>query len=288
MRVAVFGAGGYIGRYLMARLRLAGEDAISYSSATGNVFDARTGILAESVEIPAGTECVIYLAQSPFYRQMPEMASHLWGVNVVSALKTADLARRCGAKRFIYASTGNVYSPSFSPLLEGSPLRRDDWYALSKVHAEEGLALYRNDLSVTAARIFGAYGPRQTGRMVPRMVEAIRSGVTIKLAPNPHDVGDQGGLRVSLCYIDDVVEIIFRLIRETAPNAINVAGPEPFSVRKIALAIGAQLGITPQFEVASQHREFDLIADVTKLVETLNPKFSHFSDGIANTVEKLN
>lgn len=283
MQVVVFGAGGYIGRHITEHLRQIGFNVICYSSASGNTFDLNTGLLADSANIPAGTNGVIYLSQSAYYRQMPEKAGHLWGVNVVSAIKAAEMARRAGVQRFIYASTGNVYAPSFLPLHEECPVRRDDWYALSKLHAEEVLALFRNDMSVTVARLFGVYGPSQTDKMVPNLAAAIRSGSPIKLAPNPDNELDTEGLKLSLCYIDDVVGIFSRLISQEGADVLNIAGLEALSIRDIALAIGDQLGIPPSFEIANQSRSFDLVADVTKLVGMFNPEFTPFAEGIRRT-----
>lgn len=245
----------------------------------------KTGLLTDSINIPEGTNCVIYLPQSPYYRQVPEKAEHLWGVNVVSAIKVAELAKRAGVRQFIYASTGNVYSPSFFPLNEESPVRRDDWYALSKLHAEEALALFRNDMSVTLARIFGIYGPEQADKLIPNLVKSVRAGMPVKLAPNPNDELDTGGLKVSLCYIEDALEIFAHLIAKEGPNVINLAGPEALSVRGIVQAIGDQLGISPQFETANRSRTFDLVADVTKLTAMFNPKFTPFVEGIQRTLQ---
>lgn len=249
------------------------------------MFEPTSGVLNNEFEFPRGIECVVYLAQSPYYRPMDKNAGHLWGVNAVSAIKVAELARRSGAKRFIYASTGNVYSPSFFPIREDSLVRRDDWYALSKLHAEEALALFKNDMSVTAARIFGVYGPGQTDKLVPNLVQSIRSGVSIKLAPNPYDNEDDDGLRISLCYIEDVVDIFTQLITREDPEVINVAGAEVLNIRSIALAIGARLGISPQFEIGNQPRAFDLVADVTKLIGMFDPEFTPFVEGIRRTLQ---
>lgn len=284
MSVAIIGAGGFIGQCLAARLRKSGVKVVSFSSRSINIFEPDTGVLSEGVDLPCGTECVVYLAQSPFYRQVPEKAAHVWGVNVISAIKIAELARGAGVRRFIYATTGNVYSPSFLPLKEESPVRRDNWYALSKLHAEEALALFKNDMSVTLARIFGVYGPGQLDKLIPNLVKSIRSGAPITLAPNPNNELDAGGLKVSLCYIDDIVEIFTQLINQTTAGIINIAGPEALSVRNIVQEIGDQLGISPQFEIANQPRQFDLVADVTKLVEMYNPKFTPFVEGVQRTL----
>ena len=280
MKVAVFGSGGYIGQRLVARLVLNGAEVVSYSSGEGDLFDPSSGVLRDSVEVPVGTACVVYLSQSPRYRYMPAEAVHLWGVNVVSAIRVARLARQSGVRRFIYASTGNVYKPSFDLLSEGSELRRDEWYALSKVHAEEALALFKTDMSVLSARIFAVYGPNQTGRLLPNLVNSVLANQAIELAPQPNDRNDNGGLRVSLCYVDDAIEIFCRLISSRVAGAINIAGSEVLSIRDMALAIGRQLGRSPNLEAAGPPRAFDLAADITRLVGIYQPKFTSFEDGL--------
>lgn len=280
MKVAVFGSGGYIGQRLVARLVGEQVQVVRYSSGAGDLFDPATGVLREHVELPTGTNCVVYLSQSPKNRHMPDAAGHLWGVNVVSAIRVAALARQAGVRQFIYASTGNVYQPGFGLLREDSPVRRDDWYALSKVQAEEALALFKNDMSMLSMRIFGVYGPNQTGRLVPNLVQSVRAGLPIRVDPHPTDNSDNGGLRVSLCYIDDAVQILSRLIASQLDGLINIAGPEVLSVSDIACAIGEQLGHSPRLETASTPRAFDLMADITRLVAVCQPKFTPFEDGL--------
>ncbi|MCY7306947.1 MAG: NAD(P)-dependent oxidoreductase [Rhodoferax sp.] len=280
MKVAVFGSGGYIGQRLVARLVGEQLQVVRYSSGEGHLFDPASGVMREHVALPTGTNCVVYLSQSPKNRHMPDAAGHLWGVNVVSAIRVAALARQAGVRRFIYASTGNVYQPGFGLLREDSPVRRDDWYALSKVQAEEALALFKNDMSMLSMRIFGVYGPNQTGRLVPNLVQSVRAGLPIRVDPHPTDSSDNGGLRVSLCYIDDAVQILSRLIASQLDGVINIAGPEVRSVSDIARAIGEKLGLSPRLETASSPRAFDLMADITRLVEVCQPKFTSFEDGL--------
>ena len=280
MRVAVFGAAGYIGRHLVARLGSDGATVLPFSSAQDGVFDPISGLLLESFELPVGTDAVIYLSQSPQFRQMPSQASHLWGVNVLSAMRAANLARKVGARRFLYASTGNVYAPSFAPLTENQPLRRDDWYALSKIHAEESLALFHADMHVLSVRIFGVYGPGQVNRLVPNLVQTMRSDLPVTLAGQPGAVLNDGGLRVSLCFIEDLVDIFVRLVRQDTVGVMNIAGPDAVSIRDMAQTIGEYIGRHAQFEPATQPRRFDLIADVTKLVQLCQPQFTPFETGL--------
>ena len=284
MKALVIGAGGYVGSRLCDALTRAGCEVHAASSRDGTGIAPRTGLLSPQFAIPAETEVVFYLATSPQHRHGADAASHLFAVNTFSVVQVAELARRAGVRRFLFTSTGNVYAPSFLPLHESSPLRRDDWYALSKVHAEEVLNLFRNDLEVTVVRLFGVYGPGQTSRMVPCLVEAVASGQPVTISPRidqPHDIE---GLRISLCYVDDVVATLLQLGRQGGVDCVNVASEEVVSVREIARTIGELLGTPVRFEISECPRLFDLIADVTRLKELTPRAFVPFRVGIRRTV----
>jgi nucleoside-diphosphate-sugar epimerase len=287
VKVTVIGSGGYIGRNLVLSLKKREFDVQGFSSSNGDCIDPTTGILSEGFSVPSSTNVIIYLAQSPCYRQVPDMSWHLWNVNVVSAVKIAELARRANVKRFIYASTGSVYAPSFKPLSETSPLSGDNWYSLSKIHAEEALSLYRNDIDLTIMRIFGIYGPGQNDKLVPKLLESVLEEREIGIERNEEDASDLDGLKISLCYIDNVVDILISLIMKGELPYINIAGNEVVSVRKIATIIGRCLEKTPKFKVLDKYRKFDLIADISLLQRTLNPLFTNLERGLKKTIEPV-
>jgi nucleoside-diphosphate-sugar epimerase len=95
---------------------------------------------------------------------------------------------------------------------------------------------------------------------------------------------DNGGLRISLCYIDDATDILTRLVREGGPACLNLAGPEAVALRSIAEAAGTVFGRSPVFEVASLPRDTDLIADTRNLVRALAPRLTSFKDGFDRTI----
>ena len=281
----IVGGGGYIGRRLGAALRREGAAVQELSSRDGTGIDPDTGVFAAPPEVPRGVNAVVYLAQSPHHRQAPEKAAHLLSVNVVSAVAVAAAAAESGARKFLYASTGNIYSPAFTALAESSPLRRDNWYALSKIHAEEALALFRDRMDVTVARLFGVYGPAQTQRLVPDLVETVASGRSVILEPRSGEGADTGGLRISLCYVDDIVHILRSLLDASGVPVVNVADKKALSVRDIASAIALRLGVEPRFALSQQRRAFDLIANVSRLKSLLAPRFVPFAEGIARTLQ---
>lgn len=287
MKVVVIGSGGYIGKNLVLSLKEKAFDVRPFSSSNGDCIDPTTGILSENFSVPSGTNAIIYLAQSPFYHQVPEMSWHLWSVNVVSAVRIAEMARKAKVERFIYASTGSVYSPAFEPLSETSPLRKDNWYLLSKVHAEEVLSLYRNDMDLVVMRIFGVYGPGQTDKLVPKLLSSVLQGKEISIERNPEDHSDLDGLKISLCYIDDIVEIIDSLISKGRSSILNIAGNEAVSLRQMVNAISQFFGKEPVLTVTERCRQGDLIADISLLRSTLNPQFTSFESGLKRTIEAI-
>jgi UDP-glucose 4-epimerase len=282
MKVLVVGAQGFVGARLVEHLGAAGHAVVAVSSRDGTGLDAKTGLVTPSFHVPPGTGAVIYLAASRW--KQGGTVSNLFAVNVLSAITAAELARRAGAERFVYASSGSVYEPGFEPAKESSPLRRDDWYALSKLHAEEALALCRGAMDVSIARLFGVYGPGQRDRLVANVIECVRHGRAIVLHPRAGEEGPTDGLRVSLGYVDDVVTVLARLSTEGGPDVLNVAGREVVSLREVAEAIGTRLGVAPVFETSPTPREFDLIADIDRLRRTLAPSLTAFEVGLARTV----
>jgi len=284
MRVMIIGRGGFIGRYLATALGRDGIEVLALSSRDGTGIDASTGLFRVPPEIPPDVKAVVYLAASPFQRSTADTAAHVLSVNTVSAVQAAAAAVRSGASKLIYASTGNVYAPSFTPLRESAPLRRDNWYALSKVHAEEALFLFRDHIDITVVRLFGIYGPGQQDRLVPNLIRAVHSGAPVTIERNPVDPQDLGGLRISLCHVTDAARIISALCTRGGPPILNIASDETLSVRQIATTIGQHIGREPVFNMLPSSRHTDLIADVSLLQRTMQLNFTRFTDGLLEMV----
>lgn len=286
MKVSIIGCHGYMGSHLRATLSEQGIEVVGFSSTDGSGVDPESGLFGNSFTLPPGVNTVVYMAQSPRYRAVPDQASHVMAVNTLSAVRAAIVARASNATRFIYISTGTVYAPTFSPILEHSPVRRDNWYSLSKLHAEEGLALLSRDMEVIVVRPFGVYGPKQTGRLVPNLVRSIRSGTPINLQANPKNVSDRDGLKISLCFIDDAIDIIQRLVLHGGPSFLNLAGDEQLSIRDMAIKIGEQLGINPKFEFSEHARDTNLVADISELRKFFTQDFIRFDEGINRVLQE--
>lgn len=282
MKLLVFGSRGFLGKCVTRRAHLAGIDLREVSSSLGNGLDPETGLLQEGFDISSDTTAVVYLSQSPHSSEGAEGVAHALAVNTFAPLQVAAIAAKAGTARFIYISTGTVYAPSFAPLVESSPLRRDSLYALSKVHAEEALSLLRHRLSLTVVRPFALYGPGQTNRLVPKLAESIRQGRTVTLQPKASGQSDaeDGGLRISLCHVEDAADAILSLAANDAPTCVNLASPEALSIKEIAQHLGERMGKTPKFHVDAQSRAHDLVADTCLLSKCCSVDFRPFSEGV--------
>lgn len=280
MKIAVIGAAGFIGRHLLIHLDAHGHESSASDVAVPPPLASRViicDIAHEPPTLPEHLDAVFYLAQFPGYRAFPENAGDLFGVNVAGALRAADAARAAGAKAFIYASTGTVYQPSFRPMTEGDPVRRDQPYALSKVHAEEALALIDTPRTC-CVRLFGVFGHDQQTMLVPAIAARIARGDPVTLEPNPTDPADDGGLRIALTHVGDVCSVLVALaVRivegQPVPPLLNVANPRAVSIRHLATGIARRLGRDPVFETAKNPRASDYIADTTRLEGTIPHQF---------------
>lgn len=285
MKYCVVGAGGYIGKFLCTYLFDRGHSVDRVSSSLSAGIDPVTGLLTAELNL-ADVDVVVYLAQSPFYRQLPGRASHLLTVNCVNAVHVAIAAQAANVSKFIYASTGNVYQASFAAFKEDSALERGNWYSLSKIMGEEGLRLAAGGMDLTCLRIFGVYGPSQTDKLIPNLVARVQRGETVTVDRQPSVTEAQpGGLRTNPIYIDDAVRAIEVVAGIRGVPVMNFAGDEVLSIRQMVEVIGEAAGMSPHVVVNDRERTGDLIGD-TSLFRSYYPSpLTPFKEGIQKVLE---
>jgi UDP-glucuronate 4-epimerase len=98
-------------------------------------------------------------------------------------------------------------------------------------------------LSVTCARIFTAYGPRQRPDLaIRKFAERMRAGETIPL------YGDGSALR-DFTYVDDLVEGLVRALdRPLGFAVLNFGAGRSVSVREVIACLEAALGVTARVD----------------------------------------
>jgi dTDP-glucose 4,6-dehydratase len=164
---------------------------------------------------------------------------HTMKVNSLGTLNTLGFAKAKGA-RYVFASSSEIYGSA-----QVHPQHEDYWgyvnpvgprsvYDEAKRFSEAlCMAYYReHGLDVRIARIFNTYGPRmriRDGRVVPTFIEKALKG-------EPLPVYGDGKQTRSFCYIEDLVEGLFRLsvYEGLEGQVVNLGNPEEVSILELA------------------------------------------------------
>jgi GDP-4-dehydro-6-deoxy-D-mannose reductase len=252
MRALVTGAGGFVGRHLVAHLTEAGDDVCTTDPATGgaDITDA-AAIAAELAE--AAPEVVYHLAGWADVGGSWARPVDAFRANAEGTLNVLTAAQEAGVQRVVAVSSADVYGqagPDEMPLTEESPLRPSSPYAASKVAADYlGLqAWLGHGLPVLRVRAFNHLGPGQTDRFVAsalasRIAQAERDGGTTLTVGNLTARRDYTDVR-------DVVRA-YRLLAERGEpgEAYNVCSGVDLAVQDIVDRLLALATVDLELEV---------------------------------------
>ena len=154
--------------------------------------------------------------------------------------KALGLAKAKGA-RFLLASTSEVYGdPMIHPQTEDywgnvNPIGPRGVYDEAKRFAEAITMAYHryHGVDTRIVRIFNTYGPRMRlndGRAVPNFIAQA-------LAGEPLTVYNDGSQTRSLCYVQDLVEGIYCLLRSDEIEPVNIGNTKEMTILELAQKI---------------------------------------------------
>jgi dTDP-glucose 4,6-dehydratase len=301
-RVVITGGAGFIGSHLCDRLLQRGLSVICLDNfLTGspdNVahllshprFSLRNYDVTEYLYVEGDVDAILHFASpaSPIdYAQMP---IETLKVGTLGTHKALGLAKAKGA-RFLLASTSEVYGdPEVHPQPEEywgnvNPVGPRSIYDEGKRAAEAFVMAYHNahGLDTRIARIFNTFGPRMRqldGRAAPAFI-------TQALAGEPITVFGDGSQTRSLCYIDDLVEGLVRLLFSEYHQPVNLGNPDELTVLELAHLIRRLVGGSSRIE----HRPLPVDdprrrrPDISRAQDVLGwrPAIS-LEDGLARTI----
>jgi dTDP-glucose 4,6-dehydratase len=247
--VVVTGGAGFIGSHLCDRLIKEGFRVICLDNfITGtsenikhligdNNFRFIEHNVTKHIDIRGDVGYVLHFASpaSPEdYLKFPIPTLKAGSLGTHNAL---GLAKEKKAK-FMLASTSEVYGdPLVHPQPETywgnvNPVGVRGCYDESKRFAEALTMAYHrvHKIDTKIVRIFNTYGPRMRmndGRVIPNFIyEALDN--------RPITVYGKGTQTRSFCYIDDLIEAIFRLMRADINEPINLGNPREFTILQLA------------------------------------------------------
>jgi nucleoside-diphosphate-sugar epimerase len=235
-RILVIGGAGYIGSALVEKLLSLGKhvtvlDALHYGDEPLARVAGHPGLtviredfrhIEALTRAMSGMGVVIHLGGlvgDPACAVDPELTVD---INVTATKLVGEIAKACGAKRFIFASSCSVYGACDETVDETSHFNPQSLYARSKVASEALLgSLHSEDFAVTCLRFATVYGISGRTRfdLVANLLcaKAIRDGVITVFGP------DQWRPFV---HVDDVA----RAIVTTLMAPVEVVAGEVFNV----------------------------------------------------------
>jgi nucleoside-diphosphate-sugar epimerase len=268
MRILVTGAGGFLGRHLVAELgprhdvvALTRRPPMSELEGLAHWVSCDLRELDTSV-LPDRVDAVVHLAQSSRYREFPEGAEDMFAVNVASTFALLEYARTASASAFALASTGGVYGRSRSPLRETDRPHPSSFYFRSKLAAEALLEGYAEAFRALAFRFFFIYGPGQQRMLIPTLAARIAAREEVVIEGDP-------GLRINPIYVEDAARVFEPALSSGAAGTFNVAGEEHVTITELVGLIGEAVGERPQVRHDPVQVEGDLVADVARMRDQL-------------------
>jgi nucleoside-diphosphate-sugar epimerase len=263
-RAIVSGAGGFLGRALVARLEARGATVLAPPRCDLDWRDA--GAVARFVA-NAQAVTIYHLASSGVSNAAaddPQIGED------ERAMARAIAAAAAPGMRVVYAGSMAEYGRA-GRLAEAGEVSPHNGYARAKVEAGAILRqqAQARGFALVHARLFGLYGPGEhSGRLLPAILAALRERRPIALS--------DGTQRRDFVHIDDAARALAALgTLADGPEIVNVGTGIALDVRSVALALAQELGADPALlrfgeRARSPHDQDVLEADTALLAATLD------------------
>jgi dTDP-glucose 4,6-dehydratase len=231
--------------------------------------------ISEPIEFDEDIDYILHFASPASPRDYLDYPIKTLKVNSLGTHNALGIAKKKNAV-FMLASTSEVYGdPQEHPQKESywgnvNCLGPRGVYDESKRFAEAISTAYKNKhgLDVKIARIFNTYGPRMRkddGRAIPNFIcQALNN--------KPLTVYGDGSQTRSFCYIDDLIEGLFKLMQSDKQEPFNLGSPYEMSILDLAKKIIKLSGSDSNITYKPLPKDDPKVRrpDITKAKEHLN------------------
>ncbi len=302
-RVLITGAAGFLGSHLCDRFISEGFSVVGMDNLiTGDLkniehlfkleqFEFYHHDVSKFIHVPGNIDYILHFASpaSPIdYLKIPIQTLKVGALGTHNCL---GLAKAKGA-RILVASTSEVYGdPLVHPQTEEywgnvNPVGPRGVYDEAKRFMESITMAYHtyHQVETRIVRIFNTYGPRMRlndGRALPAFIGQALRGEDLTV------FGDGSQTR-SFCYVDDLIEGIYRLLMSDYVSPVNIGNPDEITLKEFAEEIIKLTGTRQKIVYRSLPKDDpkQRKPDITKAKELLgwSPKVSR-AEGVKITYD---
>jgi dTDP-glucose 4,6-dehydratase len=245
----VTGGAGFLGSHLCERLLDEGYRVVCVDNfVTGarrnieHLLERDAFVLVEhditvALHVTEPLDAILHFASPASPIDYLELPIQTLKVGSLGTHNTLGLAKAHRAS-YLLASTSEVYGdPLVHPQPETywgnvNPVGPRGVYDEAKRFAEAMVMAYHrvHGIDTRIVRIFNTFGPRmrtRDGRVVPNFIQQ-------SLLGEPLTVFGDGSQTRSFCYVDDLVEGIYRLLRSDLHEPVNIGNPTEMSILQFA------------------------------------------------------
>jgi dTDP-glucose 4,6-dehydratase len=303
LNILVSGAAGFIPSHMCDRLLAEGHTVVGLDNFLTGVpanlahlhGERRFKFVEQDVTRPfqvAGKfDAVLHMASPASPRDYMECPIETLEVGSIGTRNLLEVALAHHAL-FLLTSTSECYGdPLVHPQVETywgnvNPVGPRSCYDESKRFAEAITMAYHRKygLRTRIARIFNTYGPRMKlndGRVVPSFLDQA-------LRREPLTVYGDGSQTRSFCYVDDLVDGLYRLLSSDEVYPVNLGNPREMTIREFAETIlGLLKSDSPiTYEPLPEDDPKQRKPDITKARELLGwePRVD-LEEGLERTIE---
>jgi dTDP-glucose 4,6-dehydratase len=251
-RVLVTGGAGFIGSHLCERLLAEGCQVLAFDNLLTGRMDNVSHLLGNPsfafehydvtnfLYVAGALDAVLHFASPASPADFERLPIQILKVGALGTHKALGLAK-AKAARFLLASTSECYGdPEVNPQPESywghvNPVGIRGVYDEAKRFAEAMTMAYHrhHGVDVRIVRIFNTFGPRMQiddGRAIPNFFRQALRG-------EPVTVFGDGSQTRSICYVDDLVEGVWRLLCSDYVGPVNVGSQAEVSMLELARQI---------------------------------------------------